>query len=181
MKLFVEGAGRVLSLFERALLALAFVSLIAIAVLVILAILARSIPAFIVPDSVLIVSSLMVISISFSLAYATATRAHIAVDLFYMTMGRRLRRVCDVVAVVAGIVFTAPLTLWFIDETHEMYVEGRTVIGALRLPEWPTHFALVVGFALVALRLLQILLSYLLGLEQADSDDAEASDRALPE
>lgn len=168
MKRFLTALDRGLAGVERLLLGLAMAALLAIAVLVCWEIVARSAPALAIPDAVILVQMLMVASIACALGFATGTGAHIAVDILYGLMGPATRRICDVMALIAALVFVVPTCLWIVDETASHIASGRTLYGLLRLPEWPPYVALALGMVSMALRLAQLLLHDLFAGRRSD-------------
>jgi len=157
MKRYLSAADRGLAGLERLLLGLAMAALIGIAVLVCWEILARSVPAIAIPDGVIVVQMLMVAAIALALGHATGTGAHIAVDILYNLLPTRTRRGCDLLALVAALVFMVPASLWIAVETVEHIESGRTLYGQLRLPEWPPYAALALGMLSMCLRLVHLL------------------------
>lgn len=157
MRRFLSAADRGLAGLERLLLGLAMAALVAIAVLVCWEIVARSLPAIAIPDGVILVQMLMVASIALALGHATGTGAHIAVDILYNLFPDRARRACDLLGLVAALVFMVPASLWIAGETVEHVASGRTLYGLLRLPEWPPYVALALGMLSMCLRLAHLL------------------------
>lgn len=164
MRFLLTGMDWALKGAERAMLLVAIVTLVFIALLVTGEVVARFFPRFVVPDSVVITRGLLLVSIATGLGYATMTRAHIAVDLLFNKFGKRTREFCVVLALVAGLVFFVPLTIWIAHEAVATYMAGRTYFGTLRLPQWPNYFALALGFLAVSARLTHQLISVFAGL-----------------
>ncbi|MDF2235711.1 TRAP transporter small permease [Albimonas sp. CAU 1670] len=172
---FLTAADAALTWIERVLLGLSMAALAAIAALVCWEIAARSLPAIAIPDGVIMVQMLMVAAIACALGHATATGAHIAVDILFNLMGPGTRRVCEVLALIAALVFMIPTCLWIAAETAEHIGSGRTLYGLLRLPEWPPYAALSLGLISMTLRLVHLLARDL--VEGAPpSDDPHASE-----
>jgi TRAP-type C4-dicarboxylate transport system permease small subunit len=163
MRFLLTSIDRALKGAERAMLLVAIVALLFIALLVTGEVVARFFPVFVVPDSVVITRGLLLVSIASGLGYATMTRAHIAVDLLFNTFNERSRKICVALALVAGLVFFVPLTLWITHEAIAIYMAGRTYFGTLRLPQWPNYFALALGFLAVSVRLTHQLVSVFAG------------------
>ncbi|MGR3425122.1 MAG: TRAP transporter small permease [Sagittula sp.] len=155
----MDRTGALLARMERVFLWVSIIALMLAGLLVLLAVPSRSFPAIAVPDNVLFVQSLLLISIALGLGHATGQGEHISVDLLYNRFGSRTRLVTRYVALVAGLVFFIPLAWWYAKLGWGYFESGRTEYGTLRLPKWPPYVILSLGFCLVSLRLTFFLLS----------------------
>ncbi|SMF66031.1 TRAP-type mannitol/chloroaromatic compound transport system, small permease component [Tistlia consotensis] len=152
-------ADRGLRIWEGFLVVLAAAAQGVIALLVLAGILSRSFPAFMVPDNVVLVRSLLLVSLAFALGEATRTGANITVDLLADRLGPRARRILELLGALAGLLLLVPLAVWLATYSLDLFHSGRTNMGLLRVPQWPTYAALCLGFATMSLRLCLIALA----------------------
>ncbi len=154
MRRTLETLDLALGNLERFLLYLSIIAILATGAIVLMEIAAREFLPFRIPDGVTIVEQLMVASIAFGLSYAMATNAHIAIELFYQHFPLALQRICDIIGLLAGLIAFLPIAYWAWIDTTKFLRRGSYYYGELQLPEWPTHAAFLVGFAVLSLRLL---------------------------
>lgn len=143
----------VLSRIETVFLWMSVLALVLASLLVLFAVPARTYPAFAVPDNVLFVQALLLISISLGLGRTTGLGEHISVDLLYTRFPQGLKRATRFLALLAGLIFFLPLAWWYASLAWEFFESGRTQYGSLRLPKWPPYVMISLGFWLVSLRL----------------------------
>jgi TRAP-type C4-dicarboxylate transport system permease small subunit len=106
-----------------------------------------------VPGPRELTESTMVLIVFGALAYAQIRRAHIRVEIAYLAAGPRMRAGMDVVTDIAAIIFFS-LILWqgFLEAQYSLQI-GEATSGLIRFPLWPARMTLVLGTALVILRL----------------------------
>lgn len=158
---------RLLDRIERLSLWVSVIALAIAGVLVLLAVPARQLPWLQIPDSYLFVQLLMLTGVALGLGHVTGHGHHISVDLLYAAFSPRTRRIARFVALVAGLVFFAPLAWWYGGLTLDMFQRGRTQPGLLSLPRWPLYLIMCAGFSLVSLRLVLFLA---LGAPETDTN-----------
>ena len=77
------------------------------------------------------------------------TNQHIAVDALTVRLGKKARRVCQILAMSAVAVFSV-VVAWKGSEIFlESFERGRTTGSMLDLPTWTSELAIPVGFALL--------------------------------
>ncbi|WP_428622395.1 TRAP transporter small permease [Sedimenticola sp.] len=92
----------------------------------------------------------------FGMSYGLKVGAHIGVDALVRLLPRTARRICTTVAVLIGLTYCGLLMYggWvYIGKLHMIGLEMQD----LPLPKWSVTSILLVGFALMALRLLHLL------------------------
>lgn len=147
---------KVLGWLETLLLQLAVAAMIVITVIICYGIAARSFHWPGLPDDILIVRQLMVATIAASLGYASAERAHIAIDIFYNALPAGLRKACNLLAWCIGLVAFVPLTVWAWDEFASSFAGGDYMYGKLKLQEWPAEAMFFLGLLVMMLRLVAL-------------------------
>lgn len=152
-----QNFDRMLDRVESLCLWMSVVALALAGVLVLLAVPARQLPWLQIPDSYLFVKLLMLTAVALGLGQVTGRGHHISVDLVYAMFPPGGQRVARHVALVAGLVFFAPLAWWYGGLALDMFERGRTQPGLLRLPRWPLYLIMCGGFTLVSLRLALLL------------------------
>lgn len=152
-----QSLDRALDRIESLCLWIAVAALALAGLLVLLAVPARQLPWLQIPDSYLFVKLLMLTAVALGLGQVTGRGHHISVDLVYALFTPRTQRIARHVALVAGLVFFAPLAWWYGGLALEMFERGRTQPGLLRLPRWPLYLIMCAGFSLVSLRLALLL------------------------
>lgn len=152
-----QSFDRILDRVESLCLWISVIALALAGVLVLLAVPARQLPWLQIPDSYLFVKLLMLTAVALGLGQVTGRGHHISVDIVYAMFPPGGQHVARYVALVAGLVFFAPLAWWYGGLTLEMFERGRTQAGLLRLPRWPLYLVMCGGFSLVTLRLVLLL------------------------
>lgn len=168
----ISAGHRVLGGVERCLLAVASAALVAIAALILIEIVGRWLPALRIPDNIIIVRQLMVVSIACGLGWVTGRNGHIAIDLLYRHMAPRLQRVCHGLALVIALVMVMPLVIWVIEDIVSLYTSGSFYFGELKLPEWPVRTAFLLGFLSLTARLCLQLAGLIAGVDETVPADA---------
>lgn len=149
----VRAVDHSLDLVDRALVGLSTLAFLAIALIIVAAIVARQYLGLALPDDVVIVEQLMVVGIAASLAHVTRIGGHIAIDLLYVHLGARQRRLCDRLGAVVGLVAFVPVAIWGFDQAFVLHAGGRYYFGELSLPKWPAMLVFAIGVGLLCVRL----------------------------
>jgi C4-dicarboxylate transporter DctQ subunit len=118
----------------------------------------------------------------FGASYGLKVGAHIGVDAFVKLLPPLLHRIASGIAVIGSLIYCG---LFFYGSW--IYLKKMKMIGIdledLPVPTWIAHSILVIGLALMALRLLQLLLAIITG--KADGfhqhDEAKESMRLAEE
>ncbi len=107
-----------------------------------------------VPGPRELTESTMVLIVFGALTYAQIRRAHIRVEIAYLSVGPRMQAVMDVVTDIAAIIFFS-LLMWqgFLEAQYSLQI-GESTSGLIRFPLWPARFTLVIGTALIITRLI---------------------------
>ncbi|GGB27725.1 hypothetical protein GCM10011505_06290 [Tistrella bauzanensis] len=168
----ITAGHRVLGGLERCLLVVASTALVMIAALILIEIVGRWLPILRIPDNVIIVPQLMVVSIACGLGWVTGRNGHIAIDLLYRHMAPRWQRVCHCLALAAGLVMAVPLVIWVTEDVATLYASNSFYFGELKLPEWPVRTAFLLGLLALAARLCLQLAGLLAGADDPVPGDA---------
>jgi TRAP-type C4-dicarboxylate transport system permease small subunit len=97
--------------------------------------------------------STMVLVVFGALAYAQERRAHIRVELLYSHVGPRGKSFMEAVTHIVAFIFFALVT-WqgYVELEYSLEIMESTM-GSVRFPLWPARILLLVGVALLLLRL----------------------------
>ncbi|WP_417210518.1 TRAP transporter small permease [Antarctobacter sp.] len=79
---------------------------------------------------------------------------HIGVDLFYNLMGPRARAACDLVTAVLSAMFFAWIGYATFAAMMKSFDRGAVYLGYFAYPAWLSYFPVVLGSALLVVRLL---------------------------
>lgn len=128
------------------LAALASFATIIIMVAIVVDVISRNAAGSSVPGLLEMSESALVATVFLGLAYAGATNAHVAVDLFTDAVPRPVARVLALAMWVLGILITA----WFILGTVQRALastRGNELrAGLMDWPLWPSRWLIVIGF-----------------------------------
>ena len=144
---------------ERLLLGVAVAGIVGLGVLVSLTVVSRAFRVVLLYDAVLLVQELMVAVIVLPLAYITATRSHIVVEVLSSRLPARARSWLAPLAAVAGLIFFGALGWAAVTDLVRAWRGATYYEGDLALPEWPGRLVYALGLALVVWRLLLQLLT----------------------
>jgi TRAP-type C4-dicarboxylate transport system permease small subunit len=128
-------------------------------VLVTLTVLSRAFRVVLLYDAVLLVQELMVAVIVLPLAYITATRTHIVVEVLSSRLPARVQPWLAPLAAVAGLIFFGALAWAALGDLARAWQGATYYEGDLALPEWPGRAVYALGLAMVVWRLLLQLLT----------------------
>lgn len=99
-------------------------------------------------------SYLMVIAVSFGLAYTLQEGAHITVDIVTVKLPRHMRKWAQAIAAVISLIFVVIL-LWLTWQQFMVSLRLNTLSGsAVDVPLWPIQLFIPLGLLLTALLLL---------------------------
>jgi len=106
-----------------------------------------------VPGALEITESTMVLIVFGALAYAQMQRAHIRVEILYGHVGPRAKAFIDAVTHAVALVFFALLAWQGIGEALYSWEIRESTLGYIRFPLYPARWLLLLGTALLLLRL----------------------------
>lgn len=149
---------RVLQRLEGLLLVVSAISILAICLIIFSGVVTRAVFNWSLPDAEIIVRDLMIASIILPLAYVTANRAHIAVDVFVNLMPASVRPWSDLLGSVVGFLVLLPVAYGGWQGFSTAWSDGNYYYGEFDLPEWPGKLAFLVGYAVFVLRLLSLVI-----------------------
>ena len=112
-----------------------------------------------VPGALEITESTMVLIVFGALAYAQMQRAHIRVEILHGYVGPRAKAFMDAVTHMAALVFFALLAWQGYGEALYGWGIRESTLGYIRFPLYPARWLLVLGTALLLLRLALDLIS----------------------
>lgn len=168
---------RVLQILERLLLTLSAASILAICAIIFLGVFTRAVFNWSLPDAEIIVRDLMIASIILPLAYVSAERSHIAVDVFVNQMPARARPWIDLLGTAVGFLVLLPIAYGGWKGFSTAWLDGNYYYGEFDLPEWPGKLAFFLGYAVFVLRLLSLLIADLVSVVRPASRGAGTSDK----
>ncbi|WP_010627606.1 TRAP transporter small permease [Halomonas sp. KM-1] len=152
-------------LIGRLLLVLAGTALLAMMLLVVTNIVMRQVASSF-GGTTEVVGWLTAVVVSFSLAYAQATKAHIELDMLVARMPQGVQRLVQTLVAVASLLFFAMVAfkLW---EYGILAMQRGTVSQSLRLVIYPIIYMVALGFTAFCLVLLVDVLECLTRSKQA--------------
>lgn len=113
-------------------------------------------------DELVIVSELMVGAIVLPLALVCAKRGFIAVEVVSGLLGARTQRGLDLLSDAIGLLAVIPMLIAGALALGHILEDESFYFGMLNLPKWPGYVVFVVGYAVFAIRLLDLLVHDLL-------------------
>lgn len=157
----IPGAGegpdpttpRALHILERALVALSVIAILFICVLITATIVTRSLFGWAIPDSEIMVREAMIWATVLPLAYISASRAHIAVDVFYDMMPERMQKRLNLLATLLGFLVLLPIIYGAYLALQRTIARDAYFFGTFEIREWPGRAAFLAGYVLFTLRL----------------------------
>lgn len=144
---------RVLRRTEELLLLLAVVSILSICAVIFIGVVTRALFDWSLPDAEIFVRDLMITSIILPLAYVTAERAHIAVDVFVNLMPDAMRGWSDLLGSLVGFLVLLPVAYGGWAGFAAAWGDGNYYYGEFEMPEWPGKLAFFLGYVVFLLRL----------------------------
>jgi len=144
---------KVLRWFEGLLVALAAACILGIGALITLTVITRTFFAFSIPDEVTFVQELMISCVILPLAYVTADRAHIMVEVFTNMMPKTAQPWLNTLSSLVGLLVLLPITYSGWANLNDVIAEEAYFYGDLELPEWPGRLAFFVGYITFIARL----------------------------
>ena len=155
-------------LIERTLLDLSVLALIALGVVIFANVVMRAVLGSSVPDAIILVRELMVAAIILPMAAATAARSHVAVTFLSDRMPVRVRSRLIVAGHVIGLLALIPLIYASWRVTGQAWRSGGFYYGDLNLPGWPGIALVMIGLALMWVRLAILLVGDVAQLRRGD-------------
>ncbi|GAB7021446.1 TRAP transporter small permease [Salidesulfovibrio brasiliensis] len=154
-----------LSVIERAMRALAACCLACMALITVIDVTGRAFghPLF---GSEEITAFLAALAVAMSLPYAHSQRSHIAVELFYVRLGRTARTAASLLTGTLSLAAFGVLS-WRMARFALTTRESGEVSMNLGLPEWMVMGAVALGCAVFTLMILRDILRLVTGVEQA--------------
>lgn len=143
---------------ERIMLEFAVVSTLALALAITANVLGRQFFGLAVPDIVIIVRELMIPTIVFPLAAATANRAHIAVTFVTDRMSPRTRGRLIIFGWFVALLAMLPLLYASWRNLSGSWASGEFYDGLLGIPRWPMKLAFLLGLLMMTIRLVLVAL-----------------------
>lgn len=141
---------------ERIMLEFAVVSALALALVITANVVGRQLFGWAVPDIVIIVRELMIPTIVFPLAAATAGRAHIAVTFVTDRMSPRARGLLIIMGWFVALLAMLPLIYASWRNLSGSWSSGEFYDGLLSLPRWPMKLAFLLGLIVMTIRLVLV-------------------------
>ena len=129
-----------------------------------------------VPGTLEFTESTMVLIVFGALAFTQDKRGHIRVELLYMLFGPRVQSLLDMLTHLVALVFFALLAWYSFGELAYSWEIGEATMGTIRFPLYPARFLLVLGAALLLLRLALDIAGDLGRLRRGEPPPAPASD-----
>lgn len=116
----------------------------------------------------------LAISTSWAFGYAMLVKAHIRIDLITSRLDRRLRSVCNVIALLAMGLFALAACRAILHDVERAWSRGATSITALETPLWIPQGLWLAGFMFFALTVFLLLVRVIVALViERDYDIAE--------
>ncbi|MDP3417243.1 TRAP transporter small permease [Falsiroseomonas sp.] len=143
---------------ERVMLEFAVVSTLALALAITANVLGRQFFGLAVPDIVIIVRELMIPTIVFPLAAATANRAHIAVTFVTDRMSPRIRGRLIIFGWFVALLAMLPLLYASWRNLSGSWASGEFYDGLLGIPRWPMKLVFLLGLLMMTIRLVVVAL-----------------------
>lgn len=139
---------------ERIMLEFAVISALALALGITANVIGRQFFGWAVPDIVIIVRELMIPTIVFPLAAATANRSHIAVTFLTNMMTPRARGALIVMGWLVALLVMIPLIYASWRNFAGSWNSSEFYDGLLRIPRWPMKLAFLAGLIAMTIRLM---------------------------
>ncbi|KAF0676872.1 TRAP transporter small permease [Profundibacterium mesophilum] len=143
---------------ERLLLDLAVIAVIGLGLLITLSVILRATLNSGIPDTVVMVTELMVAAIVLPLAATTAARAHIVVEFVSNYLPWRAQDWLVVFGSAVGLAALAPLIWAGWREALHVIESGSFFFGQLSLPKWPGRVIFLFGISFCWIRLAVMML-----------------------
>lgn len=138
---------------ERLLLDLSAAAIAALGVLISLSVLLRATLNTSIPDTVVMVTELMVAAIVLPLAATVAARANIVVEVLSQHFPRRVQDLLVIFGGMVGLFALMPLIWAGWKEAMSAIQGGAFFFGQLSLPKWPGRVIFLFGVSVCWLRL----------------------------
>lgn len=145
---------RVLRWLEEIMLSAAVICTMMMCCLIVMGVITRALFNWSLPDMEIVVRELMVVTVILPLAYITAERTHIAVDVFVNMMPARWNARFDLLGAIVGFLVLLPITYGAWTSFKTVWGNNAYYFGQFDILEWPGKLMFFVGYLVFALRLL---------------------------
>ena len=153
------------------------VSLVIIAALVLIQILLRQFGIVFV-EAELSIYALAALSF-LALAHTFNAGGHIRVTLFIDRFGPKMKKTCELLALIAAIFIIAYFTWYFSEMTYKSFLFNKKSLGNVIIPLWIPQSIVVIGLAVFLISMVQSLVLILGGKRPAYQEStAELQDSA---
>lgn len=150
---------KLLSRLESVFVTLSVLAILGMASVITFSVLTRAVFGWSVPDSTIIVRELMMAAVVLPLAYVTATRSHIMVEVLTSFFPDRVQPWLNLFSVVIGVCALSPILYGGIVELMGVLEDEAYFFGDLELPEWPGRAIFAAGYLLFILRLFALVVT----------------------
>lgn len=150
---------RVLRHIEEGMVVLAVIAILLICAIIFSGVVTRAMFNWSLPDAEIFVRDLMIAAIILPLAYVTATRSHIAVDVFVNLMPAAARPWSDLLGSVIGLLVLLPVAYGGWLGFWAAWGDGNYYDGEFDVPEWPGKLVFGLGYAVFLVRLAFLVLA----------------------
>ncbi|MFC3631343.1 TRAP transporter small permease [Paracoccus angustae] len=164
---------------ERVMLEFAVVSTLALALAITANVLGRQFFGLAVPDIVIIVRELMIPTIVFPLAAATANRAHIAVTFVTDRMSPRIRGRLIIFGWFVALLAMLPLLYASWRNLSGSWASGEFYDGLLGIPRWPMKLVFLLGLLMMTIRLVVVALEDISQLRRTGTVPSYAEEESV--
>ncbi|WP_169543624.1 TRAP transporter small permease [Sneathiella aquimaris] len=141
---------------ESVFVTLSVLAILLMGLLITVSVVSRAVFGWSVPDSTIIVRELMIAAVVLPLAYVTATRSHIMVEVLTSFFPDRVQPWLNLFSVVIGVVALSPILYGGVVELMGTLEDEAYFFGDLELPEWPGRAVFALGYLLFILRLIAL-------------------------
>ncbi|MFT6556975.1 TRAP transporter small permease [Sneathiella sp.] len=139
---------------ESVFVTLSVMAILTMGLLITVSVVSRALFGWSVPDSTIIVRELMIGAVVLPLAYVTATRSHIMVEVLTSFFPDRVQPWLNFFSVLIGLAALSPILYGGVVELMGTIEDEAYFFGDLELPEWPGRAVFAAGYALFILRLI---------------------------
>ena len=166
---------------EKLLLDIACAAIVALGLLITASVLLRIVANGGIPDTVVMVTELMVAAIVLPLGAVIAARANIVVEALSQYLPGRVQDLLVILGGVLGLLALAPLIWAGWKEAHDALTGGGYFFGQLNLPKWPGRLLFLIGVGFCWLRLAVQVTRDIRTVRRGDRIDADADHTLMEE
>jgi len=168
---------RVLHALEGLALVVSVLCILTICALILVGVITRAAFNWSLPDMEIIVRDLMIGAVILPLAYVSAGRTHIAVDVFVAMMPKRWLPAVDLLGSVVGLLVLLPIVWGGWLAFRSAWVGGAYAYGEFEIPEWPVRLTFWLGYLIFTLRLAALVVGDLRAAIRGDAAAAAPTDK----